>query len=174
MIRILVVFVTAVLVGCAAVTPLESVYVPAQHQGWKFGSGNNKPGTTLAEFIPENESISNWSRLFTIQFLEGTHETPQSVMGKLQSEMLARCPNATWKVFTQDTSSVTYQWGISNCPGQSDQIEVARLLQGNDGVHRIAFTRKGEQFQPGERESWLSAFSNAYVVKDGKRVVVAP
>jgi hypothetical protein len=43
-----------------------------------------------------------------------------------------------------------------------DQIEIARLLGGNDGVHRVAFVRKGLDFAPGEREKWLEAFSKAY------------
>jgi hypothetical protein len=112
--------------------------------------------------------------MFTIQFLEGTRDSPHAVMNTLKAQMLARCPNARWNVLAEDASSVTYRWSISNCPGQSDQMELARLLQGNDGVHRIAYVHKGSAFAPGESEPWLTAFANAYVEKNGARVVVAP
>lgn len=158
--------------GCA--TTLETVYVPAENKGWKIGHGTNKPGTTLVEFIPNDQVISNWSRLFTIQFLEGARESPVSVMTTLQSQMRLRCPNSQWSVLSQDASSVTYEWSISGCGGQADQHEIARLLKGNEGVHRIAYTQKTVRLEPAEREKWLSAFSNAFVEKGGKRVAVAP
>jgi len=158
------------LVGCAAT--LETVYVPAENKGWKVGSGTNKPGTTLVEFIPTEESISNWTRLFTIQFLEGTRDSPEKVMETLQARMRARCPDVQWMTISENASSILYQWSISNCAGQMDQIEIARLLSGNEGVHRISFARKGSNFASGEKEKWLDAFSKAYVVKDFKPVVV--
>jgi len=158
------------LVGCA--TTFETVYVPAENKGWQVGSGTNRPGEKLVEFVPTEESISNWSRMFTIQFLEGTRDSPQKVMEALQARMRAHCRDAQWATISQNASSVTYQWSVSNCAGQMDQIEIARLLSGNDGVHRIAFVRKGLDFAPGEKEKWLEAFSKAYVLKDGRPVVV--
>jgi hypothetical protein len=55
---------------------------------------------------------------------------------------------------------------------QQDQVELARMLFGNEGIHRIALVRKGPGFAPGEREEWLDAFSKAFVERDGERVVV--
>jgi len=159
--------------GCAGI-PLETVSVPAQSDGWKMGYGNERRGRTILELIPTNESISSWSRMLTIQFLEGMRQPPRAVMTSLEAEMRSRCPNALWNVIAEDATSITYQWSISNCGGQPDQIELARLLKGNDGVHRVAYVRKGTAFDPSERETWLTALSNAYVTKDGKRVVVAP
>ena len=158
----------------ACATTLETVYVPAENKGWKVGSGSNRAGGTLMEFIPTTESIGNWSRMFTIQFLEGERGSPNTVMKTLESQMRARCPGAKWRVVNQDSTSVTYEWSLSGCAGHSDQHEVARLLKGNDGVHRIAYVRKTPQLDAAERSTWLRAFANAYVEKDGQRVIVAP
>lgn len=158
------------LVGCAST--LETVYVPAENKGWKVGSGTNRPGETFVEFIPTEESTSNWSRMFSIQFLEGKRDSPQRVMDTLQTRMRAHCPEAQWATISENATSVTYQWSVLNCAGQMDQIEIARVLSGNAGVHRIAFVRKGTSFAPGEKEKWLDAFSRAYVLKDGRPVVV--
>ena len=166
-------FITAlVLAGCA--TTLETVYVPAENKGWKVGSGVNRATATLVEFIPSDESIANWSRMFTIQFFEGERESPQRVMTSIQALTTAKCPGTMWNVVTADALSVTYEWRVSGCPGQLDQVELARLLRGNDGVHRIAYVRRGAVLDSSERDKWLAAFANAYVEKGGKRVVVAP
>lgn len=45
--------------GCA--TALETVYVPADSPGWKFGYGSDRRGQTIAEYVPRNESINNWT-----------------------------------------------------------------------------------------------------------------
>ena len=172
MIREIVAVGAVVLAGCA--TTLETVYVPAENAGWKVGHGTNRSEATFVEFIPSGETISNWSRMFTIQFLEGARDAPRDFMSKLQAQMAKRCPATRWTVVSDDSSSITYQWSISDCSGHPDQIEIARVLKGNDGLHRISYVRKASTFEPTERESWTGAFAKAYVEKGGKRVVVAP
>jgi hypothetical protein len=165
---------TTVLSAAALAAAIETVYVPAESKGWKLGHGSNRAGRTIAEFIPTSESIRSWSRMFTIQFLEGERSPPAAVMKVLQSQMLGRCPNTKWVIVSEDAVSVTYEWSIADCSGQADQHEVARLLKGNDGVHRIAYVRKVSQLEADERERWLKWFADAYVEKAGKRVSVAP
>jgi hypothetical protein len=158
--------------GCA--TTLETVYVPAENSGWKIGHGTNRANATLLEFIPSEETISSWSRMFTIQFLEGARDAPRDFARVLQAQATSRCSNTRWNVLSEDASSITYQWSISDCPGHVDETEIARLLKGNDGLHRIAYVRKGPTLEASEQAKWLEAFSKAYVEKGGRRVVVAP
>jgi hypothetical protein len=162
----------AVLAACAV--PIETVFVPADNAGWKPAHASDRIHRTLVEFVPVDESIGAWSRMFTIQFMEGVRESPRAVMQALQSRMRARCAAARWDVLSEDASSVAYEWSIHGCEGQSDQVEVARLLQGNDGVHRIAYTQKARAMDAAEREKWVTAFAGAYVVKGSARVAVAP
>lgn len=163
---------TALLGGCA--TALESVYVPADSSGWKFGSGSDRRGQTIAEYVPSNESINSWTKLLTIQFLEGERRTPTAVMEDLKTRMKARCPDSYWGVIAQDSSSTLYEWKITNCSANPDQHEIARLLKGNDGAHRIAYTEKTGAIDPSIREKWIASFKEAYVEKGGKKVVLAP
>ena len=169
-------FALAVLVftATAFAADIETVYVPIENKGWKFGQGSNRAGRTIAEFIPTSETMRNWTRMFTIQFLEGERNSPAAVMKTLQAQMLSRCPEAKWVVGSEDGVSITYEWAIANCPGQANQHEIARLLKGNDGVHRIAYVRKISELESDERERWLKWFAAAYVEKGRKRVIVAP
>lgn len=170
-IAVVLLFLSIVLAGCA--TSLETVFIPGDSSGWKFGSGSDRKGQTLVEYVPRDESINNWSKLLTIQFLEDAQSTPGALMEAARTRMQARCPNVSWNVIREDTTSVLYEWKISGCSGNPDQNEIARLLKGNDGVHRIAYVEKTSNITAPEREKWIKAFSDAYVEKDGQRVVLS-
>lgn len=166
--------VALVLVSCA--TQLESArfQLPGGAGKWKAAGGSDRQGRTLAEFVPQDESIENWSRLLTIQFIEQRGLSPVEVMTPLRAAMQSRCPGSSWKIIQQDSTSVLYEWSIAGCASNPDQHEIARMLKGNDGIQRIAFTRKGTELEPSERDLWIKTFSEAYVIKDGQKVVVAP
>ncbi|HEX6812681.1 MAG TPA: hypothetical protein VF384_13725 [Planctomycetota bacterium] len=51
-----------------------------------------------------------------------------------------------------------------------DQSEIARVLRGNDGLHRIAYTERARKMDAAARDKYLRAFQEAFVVKDGDRV----
>jgi hypothetical protein len=95
-------------------------------------------------------------------------------MKKLQAMMQTRCPGSMWNIIRQDPVSVLYEWKISRCGNNPDQHEVARLLKGNDGVHRVAYVEKVNSLPASERERWIKVFSDAYVEKGGQKVVIAP
>lgn len=155
--------------GCA--TTLETVYVPAENSGWKFGYGVNKPELTLVEYIPAEESISNWTRILTIQFLEGVREFSSDTLKRLSSKV-ANCPNTKWSILNEDKLSVTYERTTLACEG-GDEYVIGRLLKGNDGIHH-AFYINRKPINEIDRASWLKVFSEAYVEKGGQRVVVNP
>ena len=171
MIRIILILCITTLSGCA--TTLETVYVPTENSGWKVGYGTNKLGTTIIEYIPSNESIDNWSKLLTIQLLEGKNRSPLLFMEDLKTRMQVRCPGSFWNIIKQDSTSTLYEWKIADCGDNPNQHEIARLLKGNDALHRIAYTAI-TQITETERAKWLKAFSEAYVEKSGQRVIVNP
>ena len=162
------------LAGCATQLETATFRAPDDSGKWKAAGGSDRRGRTIAEFVPQNESIDNWSRLLTVQFIERQGVSPVEFMTQLRATMQNRCPGTAWRIVQQDSTSVLYEWSIAGCGANPDQHEIARLLKGNDGIQRIAFTRKGAELEPNEREQWVRTFSEAYVVKGGQKVVVAP
>jgi hypothetical protein len=133
----------------------------------RLGSSAAFLTTGVKTFVgPTSESIDKWQQLSTIQFLEGQHGTPRSLMDALETTMKTRCPGHTdWRVIFEEPHSVTYEWRIHSCTGQDNQTEIARILQGNDGLHRIAYTEKGDSMKPENREFWMKVLNKAYVAK---------
>ena len=52
------------------------------------------------------------------------------------------------------------------------QSEIVRLMKGNDGLHRVAYTEKTENISESERNKWLASLERAFVVKDGNKVII--
>jgi hypothetical protein len=165
--RILPLMGASLVVSCAS-TPIEGIVTEQSLVGWKAGSQGDlgRGKGTIVELVPVSESINKWQQLGTIQFLEGEHRTPQSLMEALETTMKTRCPGATdWRMVSAEPHSVTYEWRIQSCTGQDNQAEIARILQGNDGLHRIAYTEKGDTMKPENRELWMKVLNKAYVAK---------
>ena len=164
---LLILMAVVVMAGCAS-TPLEAIVTEQKLVGWKVATHHDqgRGKGTIVELIPASESIDKWQHLATIQFLEGEHRTPRAFMDALEASMKTRCPaNTDWRVIGEEPHSVAYEWRIHSCSGQDDQTEIARILQGNDGLHRIAYAEKGETMKPENREFWMAALRKAYVAK---------
>jgi len=161
---------TFLLTSCA--TSLEYVSVQGKLSGWKIGHQEREKFTnsSIREFIPANETIQNWSKMISIQYISGRKDNPEVFMNALKSRMEQQCKNTTWKTISKDKNSILYEWKISNCSPNSDQHEIARLFLGNDGLHRAAYTEKVKTMPNEIQKEWVNKLSNAYLAKDGKRV----
>ncbi len=179
---VLVVLGLGVAPGCA--TPLETTGMQIPESNWRVGFAhdfNRKlfgflPGPgygqgTIVEFIRENEHIERWTRLITIQFFEGVMEAPEDYAERARADLAGLCPDLVWKVLSEQPNSVTYVWSISGCSNQDDQEEIVRLLRGNDGLHRVAFTQK-PTISNLSRSKWVDMIEGAKVMKDGEEVQV--
>ena len=86
--------------------------------------------------------------------------------------MEGRCANTKWEILEELETTLLYEWSISDCSAGEDQHEISKLLLGNDGLHRAAYTEKTSNIDAAIREKWLSQLSKAYVEKDEKKVVI--
>jgi len=161
-----------ILNGCS--TMLEYVDVPGKLTGWKirFQKIERFSNDSIREFIPENESINNWSKMITVQFKSGRKDSPKLFMETLKISMEKQCKNTIWKIIKKNNNSILYEWRISNCEHHSDQHEIARLLRGNDGLHRTAYTEKIKEISTMKRQEWIEKFTNTVLKKNGKIVNV--
>jgi hypothetical protein len=174
--------VALVLAVCAAFqlaacsSPLETVRLPAVGDAWEvgysrdFGEGQG----VITEFIPVGESMESWTRRITIQFLEGSTRTPEQGMSELRRAVQGPCPRSHWFVLDRRPNSILYEWSVFGCDGQQDQHEIARLLRGNDGLHRVAYTEKGTSMDPTSRALWLDRIALAVLIKGEEQEPVAP
>ena len=67
----------------------------------------------------------------------------------------------------ESPTSILYEWWIGGCVAAPDQHEVARVLDGHAGVHRVAFVAKGERMPDHLREEWIERLRQVIIVRDG-------
>lgn len=68
-------------------------------------------------------------------------------------------------VLERSADSTTYEWRIERCEGQEDRHELARVLLGNDGLHRCAYTQEGPRIGSEARTHWLDVLARTRVTK---------
>lgn len=162
------------LAGCLT-APVETLRIEPSHintSNWHvskardFGWGKG----SIIERVPVGQDQSNWKELISIQFIEGVKDSPSEFVKNLKEQINSSCKLAYWNVIDSDKNGITYEWRVNNCANHKAQHEIARILQGNDGLHRVAYAMKGGEMPKEVRENWIRALSNAYVKKGGNRV----
>ena len=136
--------------------------------------GNSLGEGKLVESIPAEESFGLWTRMVTIQYIEGTEDTPREMMERVLAAHRSQCPELVSGVIQEDATSVTYEWRIDACPAAPDQHEVARLIEGVDALHRVAYVQKGPVMPADVRQEWIDRLAEAIVLRDGRPIHAPP
>ena len=127
--------------------------------------------SAIVELPGKGQTVENWRELSTQQTFDRKYypDAPEVFMNKLKAKMQARCPNVDWRVLQQDAHSILYEWSITNCPGNEDQHEVARILSGPYSTWRAALTSKVKDLPAQERDEWIKSLSEAKITVERQR-----
>jgi hypothetical protein len=160
--------------GCAA-TPawdLEHLVVAKEVElsTWKLLNYENfkNNGGFVRYFVPPGQKeLRSWSKLITVGFVSG-NETVKNYAAADENRMKARCSGTKHQMIESDTYNVYYANTYPQCEGREPQSEISRLIQGNDGIHRLSYTVKGRELTSDEKEKWLTILRNSFIAKGEK------
>ena len=154
------------LVSCVSV-PIESLHTEIKTDNWVVGFEKDfGPGKGyIREFVPKGESIFEWSRLISVEFIEGEVKSPMAYITAFELMRQAQCPGTSFEVINQSQYFVTYLFNFPECMKHDAQSEISRLYKGNDGLHRLSYTEKSLSLSESVKAHWLSEFENSYIVK---------
>ena len=172
-------FVSTLLSGCTI--SMEYASIPMDESGWKLGFQTiPKPigdASYIKEIIPDTDDITNWSKIVTIQYLDTRSNVPPiEFASALITQIRATCPMTEWNVIDSSSRSVTYEWFFTICiPSNgafipnihSAQHEIARVIFGNEGIHKTSYNEKTNNIDPVTRNQWLSIIQDVKLKKDG-------
>lgn len=204
--------ITAFITSCA--TPIESARVSmANNYKQTFHKYLGSSIGSLEEYIPVNEMPSDWTKMFSIQFMIDTKMSPRALMTGLTNRTKKQCgKNSSFNLISEEANSITFEWSVKNCKrvdnmktflrghskedcnmnyftgimwrgsefmkpsgkctNHATQSEIVKLIKGNDGIHRIAFTQKTKKITGDFRKHWLASLKKAYVTKGGARITI--
>ena len=203
---------TAYITSCG--TTIESTRVSmASNYKQTFHKYLGSKVGSLEEYIPVNETPSTWTKMFSMQFMEGIKLSPKELMLGLTDRAKSQCgKGVSYNVIAEEKDSITFEWSVKNCKridnmkillrdhskedcnmnyftgimwrgsefikpsgkctNRATQTEIVKLIQGNDGVHRVAFTHKANKIKGNSRKYWLASLKKAYVHKGGTKIIL--
>jgi hypothetical protein len=148
--------------ACAAPADLEDenllVTVPP---GYKVGFSDTKPNMLMNEFVPDKETVENWTEMVTVQVFRGLKTTPQEFMDDMDKRWRTGCPTAEEPhtvAAVPENGYPTLVW-LLLCPKnpQSGKPEITwfKAVQGNDAFYLV---QKAFKFEPSKEQitRWMS------------------
>ena len=158
------------LLAAACETPVETVVVPFP-TGWKVGHELDLGAGlgTMEAWIPTDENIEDWSEIISIQLLEELQgRRVDELVAQIFADQKARYAHVDTAVIEEDEWSVLYELFQHDSPPHPDQHEVARMIEGNMGIHRVSYLRKGPRMSDEEREIWVGLLRRSFVEVKGE------
>lgn len=131
------------------------------------GSEERAGQYAIDEFTPEGETAENWAHMFTLMNLvrrPSLPDSPEAMMDGFRAKMQTHCPRVHWSVLRRSGTDVLYERQVSDCPGETDQVEIARILYGGQNVWRLSYTEKTRTLAAETRERWIRWLSEPEVV----------
>lgn len=158
--------------GCAHTsTPMAEHLIVAKASGlhtWQLLSYENfkNDGGFARYYVPPGkENLKSWSELITVGFLNGNQISIQQYVEAEKNRFNVQCPGTRHRVIESDAYSVYHTYTMPSCGGRDSQSEIGRLIQGNEGLHRLSYTVKGRELTSGEMEKWLTILRNSIIAK---------
>jgi len=167
--------------GCASLEYISVPMDPTDPTEWKVGFQTRPKSfgdaSYIRELIPKDDNIKNWSKLVTIQYIHGkSNVAPKEFVTALINNIKKSCSDAEWSIIESSTRSIIYEWSTKECkpPTKSSspniftpQHEVARIIFGNEGIHKASYNEKTKNLNPDIRDRWISVIRKSSVKKDG-------
>jgi len=127
-----------------------SITIPQVLSHWKVGCHKElKNGQSTTRYIPENETMANWTQLVNIQFHERNLVKGSDALQAMKQEA----------VFNQ---GVFYQMHIEK---DNDILfekvfptgvhELVHMVMTDQGLHRIAYVKRNGPFENLDRQQWM-------------------
>lgn len=143
----------------------EKIEMQTDGRPWAEGFKQDSGTQGIIEYVLPGEKVENWSELVTLNFFRGPGKpgVPEKFAGFTQKNLQDLCREFQWKDISRDTRSITYGWDAKGCPGQPDQSEVARVIQGEQGLYILHYASKTVPLPEETKSAWIQRLQNAKV-----------
>ncbi len=87
--------------------------------------------------------------------------TAKQAMLRTKKITLKDCPDTTWNVIAESEEEILYEWRTIDCPGYGSEYEVAKIIRGEIGMHRLAYANKKLPISKDRRNRWVDLIARA-------------
>ena len=160
---ILIVF-CMLLFGCAAPVS-EKVIVPFDTAGWKLAhkQQDRLNSSVYWEHIPEGEYISKWTRLYTVQFYDTKLTDLSAFLVNYLGDLTQKCKSLDWKILHKRPDATLFEWRSRGCTRFKERHELAIVIRGQKGIHRVAYSENKRQIPEPTYSEWQKKLLEAHL-----------
>lgn len=150
--RLLILLLSLALATSLAQAQLENeLLIQNMPPGYKIGFQTKRGNMVMTEFVPEKESVENWTEMLTTQiFLGLTKPTPNEFRQVMQKSFERSCVGAQFADVAQATENgYSFEVWIQDCPKNEKTGKPERIwfkaIKGNDSFYLL---QKAFRFHP--------------------------
>ena len=140
-------------------------------QKWTLAYKEIVPGGAwIMEWIPKGEDINNWTQLIQVQYFPFSQiSTPTKITASDFSTFFIQTlrdkfPDIKSNLTVRNPDNVLIEWSLPKpTQGESSQHELAEAISTDDGLYRIAYTKKVPVMDRDERLLWTDRLSKVKV-----------
>ncbi|NWN98762.1 MAG: hypothetical protein HLX45_14925, partial [Bacillus sp. (in: Bacteria)] len=141
---------------------IEKLNFTIDERNWKldYYDEDTNNGMAIAEFVLENETVENWSELYTIHYYEGgkLYMTPETFISNMDAaireEVTGQIDFQSYDVTAEEGF---YEFYIHDDQIEQNQHEVARLFYAGDNMFLVRYTRIGEPMDDATKMKWVTS-----------------
>jgi hypothetical protein len=111
--------------------------------GFMVGFQDSRNGVSIQEWVPDGETVQNWSEMVTVQLFQNRRDLdPRIMLDTIQRGWLKACPNSaaapivTGKANGYDTATVVLRCPLNGETGKPETTAF-RAIRGRDSFYMI-------------------------------------
>jgi hypothetical protein len=151
----------------------EKVFFTLDDRAWKIGFEDFSKDQTNVEMVLENETVLEWSELFSIQSFAGLEATAKEFAQTLEKTTQDKSVTAGnkeigFKWVEQDPLDIVEMAFIAQDPKESDEYNIGRVIEGKENIYYLLYSSKDKQKFEESKQAWIERLKKAYVADEAK------
>jgi len=145
----------------------EKLQLKFDERKWELGYNTKDETQGIREYVLKGETVNNWGELVTAQAFFGLQAKANAgeFAGNMVMDLKKACPDLVWKALKDSPNDVLMEWEVKNCPGQTDQYEIDRIISGENAIYCIHYATKRVPISPEMRDKWIKIMSQVALLK---------
>lgn len=131
-------------------------------RNWKLGYEANNQNMSIKEYVPDNETVDNWTELFTIHSYYNIAVAVDKYYDAFINELQKMVPDnkIDHRIIKKDDHSLLGEWWIQDNSPNAQHEWLRVITDGHDVVVLRYTTRKSGNLES-DRKIWEEILSNA-------------
>ncbi|MCC6758925.1 MAG: hypothetical protein IT395_04790 [Candidatus Omnitrophica bacterium] len=142
--------------------------IPFDGRNWIVGSHDANEQQSITEYVPEGETVDNWTELVTISEFFGLQDqiTPTQLMTSMMQMAEENCSGVKKNILqTEGTESILFEWETKGCKaeipgGSAPEFDISRIIVGKDRIFIMQHASK-KALTAEKRDQWIMIISSS-------------